>query len=251
MKKNTVLGSLIAALLAGSVGGVGYKVILDRQADVFEDSVHQVVRVIDGDTIDLENDVRVRLLGIDTPESNDCFGPQATSYVTLLLEDAHVHIEKDISGADTFDRILRYVYVPSDDIREDDLFVNQHLVREGYAVTMAEAPDNRYRDLFSSAQQHAKDNQKGMWATCDMSEHVSDLREIDTQAVDPSCDIKGNISEKAYGRNYFLPGCPNYNRIKIDTRKGEAYFCTEAEALAADFTRSASCDNVNPPSDRE
>jgi hypothetical protein len=49
--KKTILGSLIAALLAGSVGGVGYKVIRDNQADVFENSIHQVVRVIDGDTI--------------------------------------------------------------------------------------------------------------------------------------------------------------------------------------------------------
>jgi len=76
MKKNAVLGSLIAALLAGTVGGVGYKVIRDTQADVFEDSVHQVVRVIDGDTIDLENDVRVRLLGIDTPRATTALVPK-------------------------------------------------------------------------------------------------------------------------------------------------------------------------------
>jgi len=250
MKNKTVLGSLIAALLAGSVGGVGYKVIRDNQADVFENSIHQVVRVIDGDTLELENDVRVRLLGIDAPESNDCFGPEAKSYLQLLLEGKHITIEKDISGADAFDRILRYAYLPSDDIRDDDVFINQQLLREGYAVVNPVAPDNRYRDLFSSAQQHAKNNEKGMWAVCDMSEHVSSLHEIDTTPADPSCNIKGNISEKAYGRNYFLPGCPNYNRIKIDERKGEAYFCTEEEAVAADFTRSASCDNVNPPSDR-
>jgi micrococcal nuclease len=242
--KHTILGSLIGVLLAGTAGGVGYKVIRDHKADVFEDSIHQVVYVVDADTFDLEREVRVRLLGIDAPERGECYSEEAKLYTQLLLEDTNVRIEKDISGADAFDRILRYVYIPADDIQEDDLFVNQHLLREGYAVTNPVAPDNRYRDLFSSAQQHAKNNQKGMWGVCDMSEEVSDLREIDSQPADPSCDIKGNISEKAYGKNYFLPGCPNYNRVKIDTRKGEAFFCSEAEAKAAGFDRSGSCDNL-------
>jgi len=70
--KKTVLGSLIAALLAGTVGGVGYKVIQDKQADVFENSIHQVVRVIDGDTLELEREDTIRLLGVDAPESNEC-----------------------------------------------------------------------------------------------------------------------------------------------------------------------------------
>jgi micrococcal nuclease len=244
--KKTVLGSLIAALLAGTVGGVGYKVIQDKQADVFENSIHQVVRVIDGDTLELEREDTIRLLGVDAPESNECFGPEATSYLTLLLEGKHVRLEKDISGADRFERLLRYVYIPSDDIRSDDVFLNQELVRQGYALTSAQAPDNRYRDLLSSAQESARANNLGMWAVCDMTEHISSLREIDTQPADPSCDIKGNISEKAYGRLYFVPGCPNYNRVKIDTRKGEAYFCSEAEAKAAGFTRSESCSNIFP-----
>jgi len=174
------------------------------------------------------------------------FGPEATSYLTLLLEGKHVRLEKDISGADRFERLLRYVYIPSDDIRSDDVFLNQELVRQGYALTSAQAPDNRYRDLLSSAQESARANNLGMWAVCDMTEHISSLREIDTQPADPSCDIKGNISEKAYGRLYFVPGCPNYNRVKIDTRKGEAYFCSEAEAKAAGFTRSESCSNIFP-----
>jgi len=242
MKKIT-LASLIAALLAGTVGGVGYKVIRDNQADIFEDSIHKVERVVDGDTIDIEGGERIRLLGIDTPESGACFSAESTSYLQLLLADAHITIEKDITGSDRYERLLRYVYIPSDDIKNDDVFVNEQLVREGYAVVMPVAPDNRYRDLLSSAQAEAKDTSRGMWAACDMSAHSSNLREVDTPPADPSCNIKGNISEKAYGRNYFVPGCPNYNRIKIDQRKGEAYFCNEEEAVAAGFTRSASCDN--------
>jgi len=241
--KKSVLAGLITALLAGSVGGYGYKVIRDRQADVFENSIHEVVKVIDGDTIEVENKVRIRLLGIDAPESNDCYGPESTAFATLLLENKQINLRKDISGSDQYDRLLRYVFLPSASSSESDIFVQQELVRQGYAVTDARAPDNQYRDLLASAQRQAKDNQRGMWATCDMTEEVSDRREIDTDPIDPACTIKGNISEKAYGRNYFTEGCPNYNRIKIDTRKGEAYFCSAEEAEASGFTRSESCNN--------
>jgi len=239
----TYIGAMIAILLAGGASGYGYKVIRDNAADIFEDSVHEVVHVVDGDTLDVENDVRIRLLGIDAPEKGSCYYAQSLTYMQELLEGAHVFLEKDISGADRYDRLLRYVYIPSDDIREDDVLVNEDVLRKGYAKVLAIAPDNRYRDLFASAQEEAKAAGRGLWGACVQQESIS-LREEDSGPSDPSCTIKGNISEKSYGRNYFTEGCPNYNRIKIDTRKGEAYFCTKEDAIAADFTRSASCSNT-------
>ena len=234
------LGSIIAILLAGGVFG-GYRVIQDREADVFEDSVHEVVHVVDGDTIDIENEVRIRLLGIDAPERGECFYNESKAYMKELLKNEHIRIEKDISGADRYDRLLRYVYVPSDSPEEDDIFANEEMVRYGYAKTYGESPDNRYRDLLASAQEEAKEKGRGLWSTCEQDEENS-LREVDAPH-DQSCTIKGNISEKGYGRLYFLEGCPNYNRIKIDSRKGEAYFCTEEEAESAGFTKSESCAN--------
>lgn len=241
MKRN-ILAGIISLLLAAGVGGYGYKVIQDRDANIFENSVHQVVAVIDGDTIDIENDVRIRLLGIDAPERDACFADEATEELRKLLTGAHIRIEKDISGADRYDRLLRYVYISADDPNEDDVFVNEKLVRDGFAKAYGEAPDNRYRDLLASAQEDAKQNKRGLWGACKQPEEESN-RERDSEPEDPSCTIKGNISEKAYGRQYFTPGCPNYKRIKVDTRKGEAYFCSEEEAVAAGFTRSESCDN--------
>ncbi len=244
MKNKSIIGLILAILLSGGAIG-GYKVVRDNNADTFENSIHVVSNVIDGDTIDIENDVRIRLLGIDTPERGTCYYDEAKTFLEDLIEDKDIRIEKDISGADRFDRLLRYVYIPADDPQDDDVFVNEKLLRQGFARTFAKAPDNRYRDLFSSAQDEAKKKDRGLWGACDYEESDTQaLRENDTLPPSKDCIIKGNISEKGYGRNYFLEFCPNYNRIKIDTRKGEQYFCTEREAKQAGFTRSESCDNT-------
>jgi len=243
-KNKSILGLIIAVILSGGAVG-GYKVVRDNNADLFENSVHNVVGVVDGDTIDIENDVRIRLLGIDAPERGTCYFNESKIFLEDLLMDKDIRIEKDISGVDRFDRLLRYVYIPSDDPKDDDVFVNEKLLREGFALTLDVAPDNRYRDLLSSAQDEAKKNGRGLWGLCEVEDNETDaLRESDTLPFNEECTIKGNISEKGYGKNYFLEFCPNYNRIKIDTRKGEQYFCTESEAEEAGFVRSESCDNT-------
>jgi len=240
-KKQTALGAIIATLIAGSAAaGYGYTVIRDNQADIFESSIHRVISVVDGDTFDIENDVRIRLIGIDAPERAECGYDEAKDFLTLLLADAHINIEKDITGADVFDRLLRYAYIPSDDIMVDDVLVNLAVLRAGYAKTLAVAPDNRYRDLFASAQDEAKREGRGLWPDC-LEPDDDSWQQADIPPPNESCVIKGNVSGKSYGHNYFLEGCPNYNRIKIDPSKGEAYFCTEAEAIAAGFTKSISC----------
>jgi micrococcal nuclease len=238
-----ILGAIIATLLAGGTG-YGYTVVRDNQADIFESSVHTVTHVVDGDTIDIENDIRIRLIGVDTPARGECGFSESRAFMQELLKSEQIYIEKDITGADRYDRLLRYIYVPSDDIREDDVLVQDALLRAGWARTLAIAPDNRYRDLFASAQEEAKRAELGIWGLCDPTQEVVAERQADSDPIDSSCTIKGNISEKSYGRNYFEEGCPNYNRIKIDVSKGEAYFCTGAEANAAGFTRSVSCANA-------
>jgi len=113
-------------------------------------------------------------------------------------------------------------------------------VRQGLAIDIGIAPDNRYRDLLSSAGEEAKRERRGIWENCDRDEALS-LREEDSLPQDPSCNIKGNISEKGYGKTYLIPGCDNYNSVKIDTRKGEQFFCTEEEAVTAGFRKATNC----------
>lgn len=237
----TILGSILAFLLAG--GAAGYTVIQNKDADIFESSVHLVEYVVDGDTLEIENDVRLRLLGIDTPERGECGYEEAKIYLSELADGKHIRIEKDISGSDRYDRLLRYVYLPADDVEDNDILINKEILRAGHGRTLAVAPDNRYRDLFATAQDEARRAGKGMWGACTQSEDQT-ASQSDSQPTDPACLIKGNVSAKSFGRNYFMEGCPNYNRIKIDLSKGEGYFCTEEEARRAGFERSVSCDST-------
>ena len=144
----------------------------------------------------------------------------------------------DISEKDKYDRLLRYVILEREG--EDNLFVNDYLVRQGLAIDIGIPPDNRYRDLLSSAGEEAKRERRGLWGKCETKEVLS-LREEDSVPQDPNCNIKGNISEKGYGKTYLIPGCDNYKSVKIDLRKGEQYFCTEQEALDAGFRKATNC----------
>jgi len=124
-----------------------------------------VVKVVDGDTIDVNISgqvYRVRYIGIDTPETVDPnqtvepFGPEASSKNKELVAGKVVRLEKDVSETDKYDRLLRYVYV-------GDLFVNAELVRLGYARATAYPPDTKYQSLFVSLEQQAKAARRGMW----------------------------------------------------------------------------------------
>lgn len=195
--------------------------------------------VIDGDTIIIENGQRVRLIGLDTPEKDACYYSEARDYLISLVDGKQVRLEKDLTNKDKYERLLRYVVLPNDD--DDDLFVNELLIRNGYALTLAISPDTRYRDLFSSAQEEAKRERRGLWGACDDLPVVNEAREQDSAPSDLECNIKGNISEKGFGKTYLVPGCDNYNTVKIDPRKGEQYFCSTKDAEAAGFRQATNC----------
>ncbi len=122
----------------------------------------KVVRVIDGDTIVLENGKTVRYIGIDTPELNlkkgrpECYAYEAKKKNEELVLGKKVRLEKDVSETDKYGRLLRYVYV-------DDIFVNEVLVREGYATILTYPPDVKYANLFLTAQHEAIENNRGLW----------------------------------------------------------------------------------------
>jgi len=121
-----------------------------------------VVRVIDGDTIELEGGSRLRYIGIDTPETLDpnrsdgCFGKEASQRNKELVEGREVLLEKDVSETDRFGRLLRYVYL-------GDEMVNETLVREGYAKASSYPPDVKYQERFRQAEQEARQQQIGLW----------------------------------------------------------------------------------------
>jgi len=149
-----------------------------EQSEQFSESTEKqkllfkVVKVIDGDTIKLENGEIVRYIGIDTPETVhpskpvQCFGKEASDKNKELIEGKLVRLEKDITDRDKYGRLLRYIWV-------DDLFVNDYLVREGYAYVYTYPPDVKYSEQFVQAQKEARENNRGLWATCGETEEES------------------------------------------------------------------------------
>lgn len=131
-----------------------------------------VKRVIDGDTIEVENGQKVRYIGVDTPELHDprkpvqCFAQEAMLKNKELVEGKTVRLEKDMSEVDRYKRLLRYVYSDNPTASPSSLFINEYLVREGYAYAVTFPPDVKYSDHFRELENQARLNNKGLWQKC-------------------------------------------------------------------------------------
>jgi micrococcal nuclease len=130
-----------------------------------------VVRVVDGDTVQVDIDgqrEKLRLIGIDTPETVkpdtpvQCYGPEASAFTKQLLpEGTAVRIERDVEARDDYGRLLGYVY------RADDgLFVNLEIVAQGYASLLTFPPNVAHVDEFVAAARAAERANLGLWSAC-------------------------------------------------------------------------------------
>jgi micrococcal nuclease len=125
----------------------------------------KVVRVIDGDTIELENGEKVRYIGVNTPElhhpqkGKECFGQEAYEKNKSLVEGKVVTLQKDVSETDRYGRLLRYVWI-------DTTLVNESLVLEGYAFSSSYPPDISLQKFLNAAQERARENKVGLWSGC-------------------------------------------------------------------------------------
>ncbi|MBI2337724.1 thermonuclease family protein [Candidatus Daviesbacteria bacterium] len=129
-----------------------------------------VSKVVDGDTIELANGQTVRLIGIDTPETVDprrpvgCFGKEASNEAKSLLSGKEIILQKDVSETDKYKRLLRYVFLPLENGQV--LFVNDYLVREGFAKVLTYPPDVKFNEQFRQAEKEARENRRGLWGRC-------------------------------------------------------------------------------------
>lgn len=126
-----------------------------------------VLEVVDGDTYKIKyngEEKKVRLIGVDTPESvhpdsskNSEYGKTASSYVKELIENKYVSLEFDVSQTDKYGRLLAYIYL------EDGEMLNSKLIKEGYAQVTTYAPNVKYVDTFTALQKEARNNKVGFW----------------------------------------------------------------------------------------
>lgn len=132
----------------------------------------KVTRVVDGDTIVVEGSKTVRYIGIDTPETKDprkpvqCFGKEASDENKKLVEGKYVYLEKDVSETDKYGRLLRYVWLKEENSTKEATFINDYLVRQGYAHVATFPPDVNYAQQFLKAEQEARTSLRGLWKTC-------------------------------------------------------------------------------------
>ena len=136
------------------------------------DGLATVVDVVDGDTIDVEiggRTERVRLIGIDTPETKkpnspvECWGPEASDFTASLLPTGTVvRLERDIVGRDDYGRLLGYVYL----VDRSDLFVNLQIVELGFAQPLTIEPNSTFASEFTEAARRAERSDLGMWGAC-------------------------------------------------------------------------------------
>jgi micrococcal nuclease len=134
---------------------------------------YEVTKVTDGDTIHIDKDgtnERVRLIGINTPETVDprkeveCFGREASNRMKELADGKLVRLEYDESQSsrDTYGRMLAYVYL------EDGQMLNRKMVAEGYAYEYTYMTPYRYQEEFRQLQNIARTSGRGLWSpdTC-------------------------------------------------------------------------------------
>jgi len=129
---------------------------------------YPVARIVDGDTFWVDNGsekgIKVRLTGIDAPETRNnrnkvkaAFGDESTEYLAGLIGRKRIRLEYDIDTLDQYGRTLAYVYL------EDGTFVNAIMVRNGYATVMTTPPNVRYAGTFVELERKARKQNRGLW----------------------------------------------------------------------------------------
>ncbi|MBD0844511.1 thermonuclease family protein [Streptomyces sp. TRM68416] len=141
----------------------------------------EVVRIVDGDTIEIRGDgrivpkgsvVRVRLLEIDTPENGACFARDATDRTAdLLPPGSTVRIQRDVDLTDRYGRHLLYVW------NDEGVFVNESLVRSGHAEAVLYPPNDKHWPRISRAEKAARQSGAGLWTACAGAPRTSEAPE--------------------------------------------------------------------------
>lgn len=193
-------------------------------------TVSGIAHVVDGDTLHVGTE-RVRLSGVDAPELSQLCGPAgrqiqcgklAARWLSARIERRRV--ECAVSARDRYGRLVALC-------RLDGRDIGAALVGAGWATAY-----RRYSMAYVGVEARARGARLGIWATG--FEPPADYRRDRRVAAgaapapDPMCPIKGNVNAKGE-RIYHLPGSRAYPDVRIDVDRGERWFCSATEAVAA------------------
>ena len=157
----TGISLLLSVLLVGSIS--------------LASDYHLVTRVIDGDTIIIDNNEKIRLIGVDTPETVhpnkpvEYFGKQASAFTKGICEGKRVYLEYDQTMRDKYGRLLAYVYL------ENGTHINAEIIKQGYGHAYTRFPF-KYMEEFRGYERYARESGIGLWG----KQHNPELEVIDS-----------------------------------------------------------------------
>lgn len=185
------IGTQGTSLLVTLVLAIAFAVLYDQNPKLFQNininlttetsggTYYKVIKVTDGDTLHVDidgRDERVRLIGINTPETVDpridaeCFGKEAKNRMEDIADGELVRLEYDETqnSRDVYNRILAYVYL------EDGQMLNRKMVAEGYAYEYTYLTPYIYQKEFRELQTLARTSSRGLWSadTCNGSKRI-------------------------------------------------------------------------------
>lgn len=190
----------------------------------------RVVRVVDGDTIEVSFNgatEKVRLIGVDTPETVhptvgvEPYGKEASNFTKDQLTDQMVELEFDVEERDQYGRMLAYVWLG------EDMF-NEVLLYEGYAQIATYPPNVKYVERFKSAQQDAREAERGLWGITEENQETSQ-----ENSVSPSKYLGNSNSKK-----FHYSDCQYGQKTKSSN---QVWFGSKEEALDAGYEPCGAC----------
>jgi endonuclease YncB( thermonuclease family) len=197
--------------------------------------VEGALRVVDADTVEIDGQ-RIRLFGIDAPEhAQSCGLEAATQWQCGAWASSEVRARYEGRRArcrgedrDRYGRMVARCFVDGQDM-------GRALVRDGVALAY-----RRYSRDYVAEEQLAAAHRRGVHAVGYQapSDYRAERRSSGAAQGPDGCAIKGNLSRNSGRRIYHMPGQEHYARTRIDTARGERWFCSEAEARAAGWRRS-------------
>ncbi len=203
--------SFISFVIIVATIGQAQKVSAYPVENFSTDTAHKVLRVIDGDTVELNYNGKptiFRLIGIDTPEPIKPFGKEASEFMRNLLLGESVYLRFGVERTDRYDRHLAYLYRAP-----DGLFVNLEIVRQGYGHTYTRFPF-KYMELFQHYGNRARTAGKGLYRSDAPAQ--SDI----SPAVDT--ELENQVYVTRTGKKYHRDGCRSLSKSKIPISLAEA-----------------------------
>jgi len=235
----------------------------------------KISRVVDGDTVELSEGTKIRLIGVNSPESTtrtEPYGKEASNYTKSSLTGKTVYLEKDVSETDQYGRLLRYVWIDvPKEITDSEIktkMFNAILVENGYAQVSTYPPDVKYRDYFTKYNMDARNAKKGLWTIdpngttkgdalsnsnnnlssssnkSNSTSSFSTSSKNEDSSINTSYPSSSNETKSSKG---LIKGNINYKGEKIyhvpggqfyDKTNAEQWFNTEQEAQAAGYRKS-------------